>query len=78
MAPYTAGLKYATGAHFGSFTPKAVLAYTPVLSAWGAAAFAGIFVFTENWPLFQDTFFKKVPVLGDHWVKEIDPQDVPN
>ncbi|OWB48480.1 hypothetical protein B5S27_g15 [[Candida] boidinii] len=63
--------------HYGSITTTGFAAYFPILAAWGAAAGFGAFVFTENWPLFQNTFYKKIPYFGQHWVKEIAPEDSP-
>ncbi|KAH3661957.1 hypothetical protein OGAPHI_006136 [Ogataea philodendri] len=53
------------------------VSYTPILAIWGVATTAGIFTFTSNWPLFQDTFYKKLPIMGKLWIKEVDPQDLP-
>ncbi|ODV87614.1 hypothetical protein CANARDRAFT_6137 [[Candida] arabinofermentans NRRL YB-2248] len=77
MVNYIKSLKFTKVPHIGIFNPTNVLASAPALTFWGGAAFMGIFVFTENWPLFQDVFFKKIPYFGNHWVKEVDPQDQP-
>ncbi|GMM31639.1 hypothetical protein DAMA08_043840 [Martiniozyma asiatica (nom. inval.)] len=56
---------------------KSFVSYLPILAFWGAAAGAGAATFTENWPLFQKTFYQHIPVLGNHWINEVDPQDMP-
>jgi len=38
----------------------------------------GIFVFTEGVPIFQTTFYQKIPYFGQHWISNPDPQDLPN
>ncbi|SCU94822.1 LADA_0G11562g1_1 [Lachancea dasiensis] len=77
MVAYVSKLAAKTAPHFGRLNLSNLLSYTPNLAIWGGASFAGIFVFTEGWPLFQDTFFKKLPVFGSHWVKEVAPEDSP-
>ncbi|KAG7904187.1 hypothetical protein KL935_000326 [Ogataea polymorpha] len=63
--------------HVGGVTPFLLLGYAPSLALWGGATVAAIFTFTEHWPLFQDTFYKKLPIMGKLWIKEVDPQDLP-
>ncbi|KAG7867261.1 hypothetical protein KL918_002700 [Ogataea parapolymorpha] len=63
--------------HFGGLTPFLLLGYAPSLALWGGATVAAIFTFTEHWPLFQDTFYKKLPIMGKLWIKDVDPQDLP-
>ena len=59
----------------GKMNSSNLLSYLPNLAIWGAASTAGTFVFTAGWPKFQDTFYKKIPVLGSYWDKEIPPED---
>jgi len=54
-----------------------VRAYIPDLIFWGGAAAGGIAAFTEGWPLFQQTFYDKIPYFGQHWINNPDPEDVP-
>lgn len=54
-----------------------VRSYIPDLIFWGAAAGAGVATFTEGWPLFQQTFYEKIPFFGQHWIHNPDPEDVP-
>ncbi|SCU92149.1 LAFA_0F08350g1_1 [Lachancea sp. 'fantastica'] len=77
MVSYVSKLAAKTAPHFGKLNLSNIIAYTPNLLFWSGASWAGLFVFTEGWPLFQDTFFKKVPVFGTHWVKTVDPEDSP-
>ncbi|CCF58002.1 hypothetical protein KAFR_0D03540 [Kazachstania africana CBS 2517] len=49
--------------------------YSPNLMLWGGASLVGVFVFVEGWPLFQQNFFQKIPYFGEHWKKEIPPED---
>lgn len=53
------------------------ISYLPNLALWGGAYVAGLAVFTEAWPTFQDAFYKKLPVMGSHWQKTIPPEDSP-
>ncbi|SGZ56261.1 CIC11C00000005041 [Sungouiella intermedia] len=55
----------------------AVKAYAGDLIFWGGAAAAAAATFTDNWPLFQQTFYSKIPYFGQHWIHEQDPEDVP-
>ncbi|KAG7751129.1 hypothetical protein KL912_000262 [Ogataea haglerorum] len=73
----TESLKLKKVPHFGGLTPSLLLGYAPSLTLWGGAAVAAIFTFTEHWPLFQDTFYKKLPIMGKLWIKDVDPQDLP-
>ena len=66
-----------TAPYFGSLNLGNLIAYAPNLALWGGASAAGVFVFTEGWPKFQDTFYKKIPFFGSHWVVEIPPEDSP-
>ncbi|GMM53582.1 ubiquinol--cytochrome-c reductase subunit 10 [Maudiozyma humilis] len=77
MTAYTSALRSKVLPHFGKLNVKNLFAYTPNLMLWGGASFAGIFVFVEGWPLFQQTMFSKIPILGQHWIKESDPEDLP-
>ncbi|KAH3682627.1 hypothetical protein WICPIJ_006417 [Wickerhamomyces pijperi] len=63
--------------HFGKITLQNLAYYAPNLALWGGASTFGLFIFTEGVPVFQDTFFKPIPVLGQHWIKNPDPQDLP-
>lgn len=44
---------------------------------WGGAVASGVAVFTEGIPLFQQTFYQKIPVFGDYWIHNPDPEDIP-
>ncbi|TID29957.1 hypothetical protein CANINC_001468 [Pichia inconspicua] len=72
---YVSGPTIKHAATFAGFHVKNIIAYTPVLAFWGAAAGFGVATFTENWPLFQKTFYSKIPVIGNHWIHEVDPED---
>lgn len=37
---------------------------------WGGASVVGLFVFVEGWPLFQQTLFQRIPVVGKHWAQK--------
>ena len=45
---------------------------------WDGSSLIGIFVFVEGWPLFQQTLFSKIPLIGANWQKEIPAEDKPN
>lgn len=51
--------------------------YVPNYMVWGTAAVAGVATFTENVPLFKQTFYTKIPYFGSHWEYNPDPEDVP-
>ncbi|AET41112.1 ubiquinol--cytochrome-c reductase subunit 10 Ecym_7268 [Eremothecium cymbalariae DBVPG len=74
---YFSKLPFKSAIRFGGVTLKNAFNYAPTLAIWGGASLAAVFVFTENWPIFQDAIFKKIPVYGSHWVKEIPPEDSP-
>ncbi|SCW04465.1 LAFE_0H14136g1_1 [Lachancea fermentati] len=75
MVAYVSRLAAKTTPYFGKLNIKTLLTYTPDLAIWGGASLAGVFVFTEGWPKFQDTFYKKIPFFGSHWDVEIPPED---
>jgi len=52
--------------------------YLPNYILWSGAWVFGLGVYTEGWPLFQQTFFKHIPVFGKHWDPVLDPEDLPN
>ncbi|ODV95966.1 hypothetical protein PACTADRAFT_40676, partial [Pachysolen tannophilus NRRL Y-2460] len=63
--------------HFGRFNSAGFLAYTPVLTFWGLATVFGIFTFTDNIPAFKRAIYQKIPYVGEHWIHNPDPEDVP-
>lgn len=56
--------------HLGRLSFKNLLNYSPNLMLWGGASLVGLFVFVEGWPLFQQTLFQKIPVVGKHWAQK--------
>lgn len=78
MVSYVSKLASKTTPYFGKLNLKNLIDYTPNLAIWGGSSFAAIFVFTEGWPKFQNTLYKKIPYFGSHWVVEIPPEDAPN
>ncbi|VEU23676.1 DEKNAAC104914 [Brettanomyces naardenensis] len=77
MVNYISKPAYKAVAHFGQITPTAFKGYFTSLIFWGTATVFGLATFTEAWPLFQKNVYSKIPVLGKHWQKEVDPQDLP-
>ncbi|CAH2448103.1 Ubiquinol cytochrome-c reductase complex subunit 10 [Komagataella phaffii CBS 7435] len=77
MVNYVKGPKYTTVKKIAGLTPTQIKTTFPILAFWGGAGLFAVFTFTENWPLFQKTFFEKIPIFGQHWIKDIDPEDVP-
>lgn len=75
---YTSKVQGRVSPYFGKLTLKNLFNYSPNLMLWGGASFIGLFVFVEGWPLFQKTFFQKIPVVGDHWVDKTPDEDKPN
>lgn len=61
--------------HLGRLTFKNFLNYFPNLMLWGGASLVGLFVFVEGWPLFQQTFFRRIPVVGEHWAQKSPEED---
>ncbi|KAL6928791.1 hypothetical protein ACO0SA_002120 [Hanseniaspora valbyensis] len=59
-------------------TLPVVKSYLPNYLLWGGAWVFGVGTFTEGWPLFQETFYKNIPVFGKHWDPVLDPEDSPN
>ncbi|EAZ63796.1 subunit of the ubiqunol-cytochrome c oxidoreductase complex, partial [Scheffersomyces stipitis CBS 6054] len=74
---YIRGPVYKSIKSFAGFNAQNVRAYVPDLILWGGAAGAGVAVFTEGWPLFQKVFYQKIPVFGNHWIYNPDPEDIP-
>ncbi|CAL9727646.1 cytochrome b-c1 complex subunit 10, mitochondrial [Monosporozyma unispora] len=64
---YNTRLNTRISPHLGKLSFKNLLNYSPNLMLWGGASAIGLFVFVEGWPLFQQTFFSKIPVVGKHW-----------
>ncbi|CUS20597.1 LAQU0S01e10242g1_1 [Lachancea quebecensis] len=77
MVAYISKLAAKTAPHFGQLKLRNLIDYVPNLAIWGGASLAGVFVFTEGWPKFQDTIYKKIPIMGPHWQVEIPPEDSP-
>ncbi|GCF00431.1 ubiquinol-cytochrome c reductase core subunit 10 qcr10 [Zygosaccharomyces mellis] len=75
MVSYVSRLAGKTAPHFGRITPYNLLTYAPNLLIWGGSWWAGLFVITDAWPKFQETFYQKIPFFGGHWIKEIPPED---
>ncbi|GHM92156.1 ubiquinol-cytochrome c reductase core subunit 10 qcr10 [Saccharomyces cerevisiae] len=78
MIQYTSHLSSKTGLHFGRLSLRSLTAYAPNLMLWGGASMLGLFVFTEGWPKFQDTLYKKIPLLGPTLEDHTPPEDKPN
>lgn len=74
---YIRGPAYKTVSSFGNLNLPVLFSYLPNLALWGGAVGAGVATFTEGIPLFQKTFYQKIPVVGDHWVYNPDPEDIP-
>jgi ubiquinol-cytochrome c reductase subunit 10 len=72
---YVSGPVLKQAATVGGYHVKSIVSYLPVLAFWGAATGAGVATFTENWPLFQKTFYSKIPIIGNHWIRDVDPED---
>lgn len=64
--------------HFGKINSQNFSKYAPNLAIWGTTSVFIIFTFTEGIPIMQTTFFQKFPILGQHWIHNPDPQDLPN
>ncbi|CAI5757832.1 unnamed protein product [Candida verbasci] len=77
MVSYVKGPTYKVLSHFGKLNPELIRSYIPNLTLWGGAALGAAATFTEGWPLFQKTFYQKIPIFGQHWIKDVDPEDVP-
>ena len=75
---YVTQLRSRVVPYFGRLQLWTLMTYTPNLMFWGASSFIGIFVFVEGWPLFRTTLFEKIPYFGQHWHKEIPPEDRTN
>ncbi|ODV81379.1 uncharacterized protein CANTADRAFT_44120, partial [Suhomyces tanzawaensis NRRL Y-17324] len=74
---YIRGPAYKSAQALSGINVAAIKAYLPNLAFWGAAAGAGVATFTEGVPLFQTTFYEKIPYFGNHWIYNPDPEDIP-
>ncbi|WLF78214.1 ubiquinol-cytochrome c reductase core subunit 10 qcr10 [Lodderomyces elongisporus] len=77
MVSYVKGPAYKAISHFGKLNAPLVRSYIPDLVFWGGAAGCAVAVFTEGVPLFQQTFYEKIPFVGQHWIEEQDPESIP-
>jgi ubiquinol-cytochrome c reductase subunit 10 len=77
MVAYLRGPVYKKLPNLLGMNPAVVRSYIPNLILWGGAAGAGVAVFTEGVPLFQNTFYSKIPVFGEHWIYNPDPEEIP-
>ncbi|EDO19512.1 hypothetical protein Kpol_1018p43 [Vanderwaltozyma polyspora DSM 70294] len=75
MVAYVSQLAFKTVPHFGKISTKNLASYAPNLMLWGGAWASCVAVYTSGWPIFQDTFYKKLPYFGSYWVKEVLPED---
>lgn len=74
---YVKGPAYKTVKSVAGLNIPLLKSYVPNLALWGGAVAGGIATFTEGIPLFQNTFYSKIPVFGEHWVYNPDPEDIP-
>ncbi|EGV63372.1 ubiquinol-cytochrome c reductase core subunit 10 qcr10 [Yamadazyma tenuis] len=77
MVSYIRGPAYKSIASFAGVSIPTAKKYLPNLVLWGGAAGAAVATFTEGVPLFQNTFYKKIPYFGQHWEYNPDPEDIP-
>lgn len=75
MVSYISQLASKAAPHFGRISTRNLKSYGPNLLIWGGAWAACVAVYTEGWPIFQDTFYKQIPLFGSHWVKVIPEED---
>ncbi|KAK7206793.1 cytochrome b-c1 complex subunit 10 [Myxozyma melibiosi] len=59
------------------FPPSTLIRWTPILGFWGAAAGAGALFLLEPIPRVRNDILSKIPVLGNYWVRPVDPADSP-
>ncbi|ONH67505.1 hypothetical protein BON22_2731 [Cyberlindnera fabianii] len=77
MVQYIAKPLLKTVPHLGKLNLQTLIAYTPNLAFWTVASTFGLFTYTEGIPAFQDAIYKKLPLIGNHWINEVDPEDQP-
>lgn len=77
MVSYVSKPLYKAVPHLGKLNMGTFFSYYGNLWLWTGAVGAGLAVFTEAIPLFQQTFYSKIPFFGQHWIHEVDPQDSP-
>ncbi|ODQ79065.1 hypothetical protein BABINDRAFT_147617 [Babjeviella inositovora NRRL Y-12698] len=75
MVSYVRGPSYKSVKAFNKIS--ALRAYSPFLAVWGAAAGIAVLTFGEHVPLIRNTFLRHIPVVGDHYVYNPDPEDIP-
>ncbi|KAH7089492.1 ubiquinol-cytochrome-c reductase complex subunit-domain-containing protein [Paraphoma chrysanthemicola] len=81
-SPYKAyrspfGPQYSIAKNYHGITARSVVKFGALAGGFGGVAgFFALFFFAEV-PKVRDDIMKKVPVLGDFFVKEIAPEDNP-
>ncbi|KAK9383076.1 cytochrome b-c1 complex subunit 10 [Kockiozyma suomiensis] len=62
---------------FSGFSRQVLLRWAPNLGLWGGAIGVGALFLLEPIPRVQNVILSKLPILGDYWVRPIDPADSP-
>ncbi|KAI1364603.1 ubiquinol-cytochrome-c reductase complex subunit-domain-containing protein [Xylaria arbuscula] len=74
-SPY--GPKYHYQPHFAGFTASQATKLAVKMGAFGGVALFGVIFFASGIPRVQRDILQKIPVIGNHYIKEIPASDNP-
>ncbi|KAJ8053371.1 ubiquinol-cytochrome-c reductase complex subunit-domain-containing protein [Yarrowia lipolytica] len=63
--------------HFLGFNIPTVSKWIPIFGIWGAAAGIGALFLIEGVPRTRQDILSKIPIIGEHWIREIPASDNP-
>ncbi|KAF2243205.1 hypothetical protein BU26DRAFT_554770 [Trematosphaeria pertusa] len=81
-SPYTSykspfGPQYKIQPNFHGITTRTVIKYGGLAAAFGGVAGVFALFFFAEVPRVREDIMKKIPILGDYFIKEIPPEDNP-
>ncbi|KAI0903337.1 ubiquinol-cytochrome-c reductase complex subunit-domain-containing protein [Ustulina deusta] len=71
------GPKYHYQPHFAGWTIKEATGLAVKSGAFGGVALFAVIFFASGIPKVQNDILKKIPFIGDHYIKEIPASDNP-
>jgi ubiquinol-cytochrome c reductase subunit 10 len=77
LTQYVKKPSYKIVPHFLGFNIPTVSKWIPILGIWGAAAGIGALFLIEGVPRTRQDILSKIPIIGEHWIREIPASDNP-